>query len=238
MSWNESQRPVPVRTGAPGMYRDTASNIGERVQQNAVLRNTYWLLSLTLLFSAATAGVSMAMKMPPLHWAVMLVGMFGLLFLTHATRNSVWGLASVFAFTGFMGFATGPVLNAYIGAFSNGAQLVMMSAGGTGVIFLGLSAYAMTTKRDFSGMGKFLLIGLLVVVIASIANIFLQMTGLALAVSTAAIAVFSLLIVYDTQRIIQGGETNYISATVSLYLSIYNLFMSLLQLSGFLGGDE
>ncbi len=238
MSWNSSQRPVPVRTDAPGVFRQADARPSTLLQQNAVLRNTYWLLSLTLLFSAGMAGLSMAMKVPPLHWAVMLIGMFGLLFLTQATRNSAWGLASVFAFTGFIGFATGPVINAYLTAFSNGAQLVMMAAGGTGAIFLGLSAYAMTTKRDFSGMGKFLMIGLLVIIVASIANIFLNITGLALAVSTAAMAIFSLLIVYDTQRIVQGGETNYISATVALYLNIYNLFMSLLQLSGFLGGED
>ncbi|ULQ46858.1 Bax inhibitor-1/YccA family protein [Flagellatimonas centrodinii] len=237
MSWNETQRPIPVRTSSPGAYRPEARPVSA-LQTNAVLRNTYWLLSLTLLFSAGMAAMSMAMRVPPLHWAVMLGGMFGLLFLTHATRNSAWGLLSVFAFTGFIGFATGPVITAYLTAFSNGAELVMMAAGGTGAIFLGLSAYALTTKRDFSGMGKFLFIGLMVIVIASIANIFLNISGLALAVSTAAIAIFSGLILYDTQRIVQGGETNYISATVGLYLSVYNLFMSLLQLGGFLGGED
>jgi modulator of FtsH protease len=235
MSWNE---PTPRAQAArpEGVWRDSAAP--SALQTNSVLRNTYLLLSMTLLFSAGLAAVSMAMRLPPLHWAVMLGGMLGLLFLTQFTRNSLWGLASVFAFTGFIGFATGPVLNAYIGAFSNGAELVMLAAGGTGAIFLGLSAYALTTKRDFSKLGKFLFIGLIVVVVASIANIFLQISGLALAVSTAAIAVFSGLILYDTQRIVNGGETNYISATVSLYLSIYNLFMSLLQLSGFLGGED
>lgn len=235
MSWNESN-PRPQTASPQGVWRETAAP--SALQTNSVLRNTYLLLSMTLLFSAGLAAVSMALRVPPLHWALMLGGMIGLLFLTHATRNSLWGLVSVFAFTGFIGFATGPVLNAYIGAFSNGAQLVMLAAGGTGAIFFGLSAYALTTRRDFSNLGKFLFIGLIVVVVASIANIFLQISGLALAVSTAAIAVFSGLILYDTQRIVNGGETNYISATVSLYLSIYNLFMSLLQLSGFLGGDD
>lgn len=236
MSWNNEMRPVPVRT-QPGAYREPVAE-ASLLETNKVLRNTYLLLSMTLLFSAAMAAVSMALKVPPLHWAITLVGMLGLLFLTHATRNSVWGLASVFAFTGFIGFTTGPMLNAYLTAYSNGAQLVMTAAGGTGAIFLGLSAYALTTRRDFSGMGKFLMMGVIALVVASIANIFLGIGGLALAISTAAIVVFSLLILYDTSRIVNGGETNYISATVALYLNIYNIFISLLQLTGVFGGEE
>jgi modulator of FtsH protease len=229
-------RPAPVQT-QPGAYREPARE-ASLLETHKVLRNTYMLLSMTLLFSAAMAGVSMALQVPPLHWALMLGGMIGLLFLTHFTRNSIWGLASVFAFTGFIGFATGPVINAYLTAFSNGGQLVMVALGGTGTIFMALSAYALTTRKDFSYMRGFVMIGLLTVIIAAVANIFLQMSGLALAISTAAIGVFSALILFDTSRIIHGGETNYISATVALYLNIYNIFMSLLHLTGALGGDD
>ena len=204
---------------------------------NRVLRNTYALLSLTLLFSAVTAGVAMAVQAPPLHWLVVLGGYFGLLFLTTYLRNSVWGLASVFALTGFMGFTLGPMLNAYISAFSNGTQLVMMALGGTGVIFLGLSAYALTTRRDFSFLRGFLLVGILVMFLAGIAALIFQLPALSLAVSAAFVLLMSGLILYQTSEIIHGGETNYIMATVTLFVAIYNLFLSLLQLLGIFGDE-
>lgn len=205
---------------------------------NSVLRNTYALLSMTLLFSAVTAGAAMAMNAPPMHWLLVLGGYFGLLFLTSALRNSVWGIASVFALTGFMGYTLGPLLNAYIGAFSNGAQLVMMALGGTGVIFLGLSAYALTTRQDFSFLRGFLLVGILVMFLAGIAALIFQLPALSLAVSAAFVLLMSGLILYQTSEIIHGGETNYIMATVTLYVAIFNLFTSLLHLLGVFGGEE
>lgn len=225
---NSRVRPVTV-----GGYAGTAAP-----SMNKVLKNTYLLLSMTLLFSAGTAGLAMALNAPPLPWWMNLVGMLGLLFLVQATRNSAAGIASVFAFTGFMGFVLGPMLSHYMAVIPNGPQLVALSLGGTGVIFMGMSAYALTSKKDFSFMGGFLLMGVLVLLIAGVANIFLQITGLALAMSVAAIGIFSALLLYDTSRIIHGGETNYISATVALYLDIYNIFVNLLSLLGFMSRDE
>ncbi len=204
---------------------------------NKVLRNTYALLSMTLLFSGLMAAVAMAVNAPPLGMLLTLGGFFGLFFLTGALRNSVWGLASVFALTGFMGWTLGPLLNAYIGSFANGGELVMMAMGGTGVIFLGLSAYALTTRKDFSFMGGFLMVGILLAVVAMLANVFLQIPALSLALSSVVILIMSGFILYDTSRIIHGGETNYIMATVSLYVSIYIIFVYLLALLGIFGGD-
>lgn len=205
---------------------------------NRVIRNTYILLSLTLLFSALTAGVAMTTNAPMLNVWLVMGGYFGLLFLTHYLRNSAWGIASVFGLTGFMGYTLGPVLNAYIGHYANGAQLVAYALGGSGLIFVGLSAYALTTRRDFSFLGGFLFAGILIAFIAGIANIFLGIPGLALAVSTLFMLLMCGMILFETSAIIHGGETNYILATVSLYVSLYNLFLSLLQLLGVFGGDE
>jgi modulator of FtsH protease len=204
---------------------------------NKVLRNTYALLSMTLLFSGVTAGVAVVMNTPPLHWIVTLGGYFGLLFLTQALRNSIWGLASVFALTGFMGFTLGPIVNLYLG-LPNGSELVMTALGGTGVIFLGLSGYALTTRKDFSFLGGMLMVGILVAFVASLGAIFFQIPALSLAVSAMFILLMSGLILYQTSAIIHGGETNYIMATVTLYITIYNLFLSLLQLLGIFGGDD
>ena len=203
---------------------------------NKVVRNTYMLLSMTLAFSALIAGASMALKLPHPGLIITLVGFYGLLFLTTKFRNSGLGIAFVFALTGFMGYTLGPILNAYL-ALPNGAQVVMMAMGGTAAIFLGLSAYVMTTRKDFSFMGGFLAVGLMVAFLAGIAAIFFHMPALSLAVS----AVFALLasgvILYQTSEIIHGGETNYVLATVTLYVAIYNLFTSLLQLLGFASDD-
>jgi len=204
---------------------------------NKVLRNTYALLAMTLLFSGVTAGVAVVMNAPPLHWIVTLGGYFGLLFLTQALRNSVWGLASVFALTGFMGFTLGPIVNLYLG-LPNGSELVMTALGGTGVIFLGLSGYALTTRKDFSFLGGMLMVGILVAFVASLGAIFFQIPALSLAVSAMFILLMSGLILYQTSAIIHGGETNYIMATVTLYITIYNLFLSLLHLLGVFGGDD
>ena len=179
---------------------------------NKVLKNTYMLLSMTLLFSAATAGISMAIGLP--HGAALLLSLvgLGLLFVVNATANSGKGIFAVFAFTGVMGAALGPMLSYYL-SLPNGPGLVMQALGGTALVFFGLSGYALTTRKDFSYMGGFLIVGLLVAIVAG-------------------------LILFDTSRIINGGETNYIRATVALYLDIYNLFVNLLHLLGAFGGDE
>jgi len=203
---------------------------------NKVIRNTYTLLSLTLLFSALTAGIAVMTNMPFMNPIITLVGYFGLLFLTTRFRNSALGLLFVFALTGFMGLTLGPIISAYL-HLPNGGQIVMTAMGGTGVIFLGLSGYALTTRKDFSFIGGFLMVGILVAFLASIASLFLAMPGLSLAVSAMFILLMSGLILYQTSEIIHGGETNYIMATVTLYIAIYNLFLSLLQLLGVMGDE-
>lgn len=205
---------------------------------NKLIRNTYMLLSLTLLFSAAMAGVSMALNLPHPGLLITLVGYFGLLFLTSYLRNSAWGLLAVFALTGFMGITLGPILSMYLTAFSNGGQLVMMALGGTGVIFIGLSAYALTTQKDFSFMGGFLMVGILVAFLAGIGAAIFNLPGLSLGVSAMFVLLMSGLILYETSNIIHGGETNYIMATVTLYVAIYNLFMSLLHLLAAFAGER
>ena len=203
---------------------------------NKVIRNTYTLLSMTLLFSALTAGIAVMTNMPFINPIITLVGYFGLLFLTTRFRNSGLGLLFVFALTGFMGLTLGPIISAYL-SLQNGGQIVMTAMGGTGVIFLGLSGYALTTRKDFSFIGGFLMIGILVAFLAGLASLFLTLPGLSLAVSAMFILLMSGMILYQTSQIIHGGETNYIMATVSLYIAIYNLFISLLQLLGVFSDD-
>lgn len=204
---------------------------------NKVVRNTYMLLSLTLAFSTLTAGVSMALKLPHPGLILTLVGYFGLLFLTTKFRNSGFGIGFVFALTGFMGYTLGPMLNAYL-ALPNGSQVVMMAMGGTAAIFLGLSAYVMTTRRDFSFMGGFLMVGILVAFLAGLGAMFFELPGLSLAVSAMFVLLMSGLILYETSNIIHGGETNYVMATVTLFVAIFNLFTSLLQLLGFASNND
>jgi modulator of FtsH protease len=203
---------------------------------NKVVRNTYMLLSLTLAFAAVTAGAAMALGLPYPGIILTLVGYYGLLFLTTRFRNSGLGIAFVFALTGFMGYTLGPILSAYL-AMPNGAQVVMMAMGGTAAIFLGLSAYVMTTRKDFSFMGGFLMVGILVAFLAGLGAIFFHMPALSLAVSAMFVLLMSGLILFETSNIIQGGETNYIMATVTLFVAIFNLFTSLLQLLGFASND-
>ena len=205
---------------------------------NKVLKNTYLLLSMTLLFSAAMAGMSMYLNLPHPGMIVTIVGYFGLLFLTSKFSNSSLGLLFVFALTGFMGLTLGPILNMYLTVFSNGNELIMTALGGTGVIFLGLSAYALTTRKDFSFIGGFLMVGILVAFLAGLGAIFFSIPALSLAVSAMFILLMSGMILFQTSAIIHGGETNYIMATVSLYVSIYNLFLSLLQLLAFFSGED
>ena len=204
---------------------------------NKVIRNTYTLLSMTLLFSALTAGVSMTLNLPHPGLLLTLGGYFGLLFATTKFRNSSLGLAFVFALTGFMGYTLGPIINAYL-ALPNGGQIVMTAMGGTGAIFLGLSGYALTTRKDFSFMGGFLMVGILVAFMAGLGALFFEMPGLSLAVSSMFVLLMAGLILYQTSAIIHGGETNYIMATVTLYVSIFNLFTSLLHLLGAFSSNE
>ena len=205
--------------------------------QNRVLRNTYALLALTLGFSAVTAGISIVLNLPHPGLLLTLAGYFGLLYLTARFRNSSTGLLMVFALTGFMGYTLGPVLSTYLG-MPNGGQLVMTAFAGTGIIFLALSGYAMMSRRNFSFMGSFLVVGILVAFLAGLAAVFFDLSGLSLAVSSMFVLLMAGLILYETSNIIHVGETNYIMATVTLYVAIYNLFSSLLHLLGALGNQE
>jgi modulator of FtsH protease len=209
-----------------------------RPAQSAVLRNTYWLLGLTLLFSGATAMATAALGLPHPGLLLTLAGYFGLLFLTARLRNSAWGLVSVFALTGFMGYTLGPVINAYL-AMSNGPALVATAMGITGVAFFGLSAYARVTRAvNMLKFGTFLFVGILTAFILGLVSIFFTMPALGLAVSGLFVLLMCGLIVYETQNIINGGETNYIMATVTLFVAVFNLFSSLLHLLGFFGGED
>jgi modulator of FtsH protease len=210
---------------------------GRTIEMNTVLKNTYMLLALTLLFSGAVAGLSMVMNMPYLGIIPTLIGYFALLFLTHKFRNSVWGLLLVFLFTGFMGMTLGPILSLYINNLANGAQTVMLALGGTGVIFVGLSAYALVTRKNFGFLGGMLFVGILVAFVAGLAALLFSIPALSLAVSAMFVLLMSGLILWQTSAIIHGGETNYIMATVTLYITIYNLFTSLLHLLGIFGDE-
>ncbi len=212
--------------------------VSRGIELNRVLRNTYLLLSLTLLFSAATAGVSMAMNFPPMGPIITIAGYFGLLFLTGKFQNSTLGILFVFALTGFMGLTLGPILNFYINTLSNGSQIVMTALGGTGAIFVSLSVYVLVTRKDFSFMGGMLMAGIMVAFLAGLATLFFPMPALSLAVSAMFILLMSGLILFQTSRILHGGETSYISATVTLYVAIYNLFLSLLSIFGIFGSDD
>ena len=203
-----------------------------------VLRNTYRLLSATLLFSAVVALSSAALRLPYPGLLLTLAGYFGLLFLTQYLRNSAWGIASVFALTGFMGYTLGPIIGMYL-ALSNGPQLVATTMGVTAITFLGLSAYARSSNAvNTAGWGTFLMVGILTAFGLGLAAVFFQMPALSLAVSGVFVLLMCGLIMFETQNILRGGETNYIMATVTLFVSIYNLFTSLLHLFGFLGGEE
>lgn len=210
----------------------------DALTMNRVLRNTYLLLGMTLLFSAVMAGVSMMLNWPHPGLMITLVGYFGLLFATTKLRNSGWGLVSVFALTGFMGATLGPIIGAYTTRFANGDQLVMMAMGGTAVIFLAMSGLALTSKRDFSFLGKFLFVGIIVAFLAGLGAYFFNFQPLMLAVSAMFVMLMAGLILFETQQIVRGGETNYIMATVTLFVSIYNLFTSLLHLFGFAFGED
>jgi len=205
---------------------------------NQVLRKTYLLLAATLLFSAITAGWSLVSGAQVMNPLLFIFGYFGLFFLTSALRKSPWGIVAVFALTGFMGYSLGPILNFYITSFSNGSQLVMTALGATGIIFLALSAYALITKKDFSYLGAFIMVGILAAFILSLLTLFVNMPILNILVSGAFVLLCSGLILFQTSLIINGGERNYIMATVTLYVSLFNIFISLLQIFGAFGGNR
>ncbi len=205
---------------------------------HSVLRNTYLLLSLTLLFSAALAYYAVVSDASYGSSLVLSLVGFGLLFLINGLRNSGWGIVAVFAFTGCMGYSMGPLLNHFIRGYSNGGQLIATAIGGTGLTFFLSSAYLLVTKKELSSWSKFLMIGLVVTVVASLANIFFKMPALQLAISSMLVFISTLLMMFDTSRIIHGGETNYIMATVSLFLDILILFQNLLILLGALSGNS
>lgn len=202
---------------------------------NSVLRNTYLLLSLSLGFSALTAWLSAKLNAPMMHWAIMLIGFYGLLFAIEKTKNSVMGLVLTFVFTGFLGYTLGPVL-ALVSAAA--PKALMLALGGTAAIFFSLSAYVITTGKDMSRLGGFIFIGFWVLLIAVIANLFLNIPALGLTISALFIFFSSAVILYQTSEIVRGGETNYITATVTLFVSLYNIFVSLLHIILSFAGDE
>lgn len=224
------------------MHRDNITVVSRGQESvlatNKVLRNTYMLLGLTFLFSALMAYVGLTVHAAPLNPLLFIVGVYGLMFLTQYLRNSVWGLVSIFAFTGLLGYGLAPMLQYYLTAFSNGGQIVSTALGATGVIFFGLSAYTLTTRKDFSYLGGFLFIGVMIAMLAMIGGIFFNIPGLHLAVSALFVLISSGMILFQTSMIINGGERNYIMATITLFVSIYNLFVSLLQLLGAFGGRD
>ena len=201
-------------------------------QAQRVLRNTYALLSMTLLFSAAVAAAGVAFKLPAPGLVITLVGYFGLLFAVHKLQNSGWALPAVFGLTGFMGYTLGPVLAKTL-ALPGGAQTIVLALAATGATFLALSAYVINSKRDFSFMGGFLFAGMVIAILVGLGAMFFQVPALGLAVSAMVALLSAGLILFETSRIVNGGETNYVLATVGLYVSIFNLFTSLLSLFGF-----
>ncbi len=202
-----------------------------------VLRNTYALLAMTLLFSATIAAASVTLMLPAPGILLTLAGYFGLLFAVYKLKNSVWALPAVFALTGFMGYTLGPMLSRSL-SLPGGAQLVTLALATTGVTFLALSAWVLNARRDFSFMGGFLFAGIVIALIAGLGSVFLQLPTLGVVVSAMVALLSAGLILFETSRIVHGGETNYVLATVGLYVSIFNLFTSLLSLFGIGASDE
>jgi len=220
--------------------QDYAVHHGQQVEQqeiSKVLRNTYSLLALTLAFSGVMAFVAQQMRVGYPNVFVVLIGFYGLFFLTNKLRDSAWGLVSTFALTGFMGFILGPILNRYLG-MAGGAEVVSSAFAMTALVFGGLSAYVLITRKDMSFLSGFITAGFFVLLGAVVASFFFQISGLQLAISAGFVLFSSVCILFHTSAIIHGGERNYIMATISLYVSIYNLFVSLLQLFGIMGRDD
>lgn len=206
------------------------------ISTHKVLRNTYFLLGLTLAFSSVVAMITMSLNLPRLPWWGMLVGFYGLLFLTNATANSAMGIASVFALTGFLGYSVGPILNKFLGAGLG--DVVALAFGATATVFFACSAYVLTTRRDMSFLSGMMIALFVVLLVGIVANIFLAIPALSLAISALFVVFSTGAILMTTSNIIHGGETNYIRATVDLYVSLYNLFVSFLQLFGVMSSDD
>jgi modulator of FtsH protease len=237
MDMQPELQPVRPNQNAYGTFGTAIS-----AESQKVLRNTYLLLALTMVPTIAGAFIGMAtasvvLAHPIMTTFAMLAAVVGLQFAIVANRNSVLGVAFLLLMTGLLGWWLGPILN-YALALRNGAQLVGYAAGGTAAVFLVMGAIATTTKRDFSFMGKFLFVGMIALLVAMIANMFLQIPALALTISTLVIVVFSLFLLHDLSRIVTGGETNYIMATTGVYLSLFNIFANLLQILLALGGER
>ncbi len=215
----------------------TTTATSERGTVTKVLRQTYMLLGMTLAFSAAMTAVAVSVGAQPMNWIVSLVVMLGLLFAVQAKRNSAMALPLVFAFTGWMGWSLGPMVSMVLGS-AGGAGILFNATAGTAITFFGLSAYAVTTGRDFSFLRGFLMTGLIVCLLAMLAAFFMSMPVLHLAISGALILLASGFILFDTSNIVNGGETNYVMATVSLYVNIYMLFSNLLAIMGIMGSDD
>jgi FtsH-binding integral membrane protein len=222
---------LPANTGSLG------------VEQNKVLRNTYMMLALTMIPTVIGAAVGTSinfsfMAQHPIMFSLLMFGaMMGSMFAVTALRNSIWGVVALLGFTFLAGVFLGPILQVAL-HLKNGAQLIGIAAGGTGIIFFSLAGIATVTKKDFSFMGKFLFIGLILLIVASLANLFFQIPALMLTISAIAVLIFSAYILFDVSRIVQGGESNYVMATLALYLDIYNLFINLLTLLMELAGDR
>jgi len=208
-----------------------------QVARNNVLRNTYWLLALSMIPTVLGAFVGVSLQLGGLGLIMFMVVAFGFMFAIQKFKDSAIGVALLLGFTFFMGLMLAPLLTHTLG-YSNGGTLIMTAFGGTACVFAVMASIATTTKRDFSGMGSWLFAGVIVILLAAVANIFLQMSALSIVISMLAIGIFSAFILYDVQRIVNGGETNYISATLSIYLDVYNIFTSLLHLLGIAGGDR
>jgi modulator of FtsH protease len=238
---NHTHSPLPAgnRGTSPERYPVlvTPSGVSHSESVKRVLRNTYALLAMTLLFSAAVAVATLTLRLPAPGLVLTLVGTFGLLYAVHKLQNSAWALPAVFALTGFMGYTLGPLLTHSL-ALPGGAHTVSLTLAATGVTFLALSSYVLLTRRDFSFMGGFLFVGMVIALLAGIAAMFFQVPALGLAVSAGVALLSAGLILFETSRIVNGGETNYVMATVSLYVSVLNLFTSLLSLFGFGGSNE
>jgi modulator of FtsH protease len=209
------------------------------IATNKVLRNTYILLSLTILFSAFTAFIAMSTQAAPMSPLMLLIGYFALLFGIRACQNNGFGVVLTFALTGLLGYSIGPILNLYIKSFSNGSELILMALGSTGLIFLLISAFALNPKRNLMSWGKGLFIGAMVIFVASLINVFfMQLPVLQLALSVVFAFISGGIIMYQTNMIVHGGERNYINATVTLYISLFNIFITLLQLFGMAGNRD
>lgn len=238
---NNTQTPLPAGNSGHSQ-NDFAVGAGSSAELHSadvkrVLRNTYALLAMTLLFSAGVAVTTLTLQLSAPGLIPTLVGYFGLLFAVHKLQNSGWALPAVFALTGFMGYTLGPLLTHSL-ALPGGAQTVTLALAATGATFLALSTYVLLTRRDFSFMGGFLFVGMVIALTAALAAAFLQMPALGLAVSAMVALLSAGLILFETSRIVNGGETNYVMATVSLYVSVFNLFTSLLSLFGFGGSND